>query len=451
MKLFGTIKDNKGVRFYLFGLKLYEERKLPHARKTYVFGIRTKKKSRDNKPGTAPANLSMQQKIEWRARLAFAEQKILTLGLYYKDMPKEERYIICFDYLEYPYAESIDAWTFFQYLQSLGIPSKYVVRRENGLFKKLQDSKELKDIIPVSNEMQLLTDYPNIIAQSRMVVCSFNFELSSSFKQFPFLRFIFIEHGVTLLKEWTSRWYMGEKFDGKLVPTVPTKRHYEDIGFNFESCTPYYCGMPRWDNLPPAARVKKQRKIFLFFTGRLSFRRGVEKRYENRQEYMNRMLSFINRLKDLIADKNQISLYISLHHSIYEHDNHFNGQEQLKDVSFVPMTEISSMVKEADMCITDFSSISFDFLYRDVPVIFYCFDTDIDYPNVNDRIKWAADKIDLELYNGCRCEEAAVSLAKHYIDRDFQLEDEFVKKNEEIFWERGNNCRRLWQMLNEEE
>ena len=205
--------------------------------------------------------------------------------------------------------------------------------------------------------MELLTAYPDIIARSRLVISSFNFELSGIFKQLPFLKFIFIEHGVTLLKEWTSRWYVGDKFDGMLIPTAATRKYYEQIGFNFESCEPYYCGLPRWDNLPPATKEKEKRKIFIFFTGRLSFRQDVANRFEIRDEYMRRLFSFISRLKLLINGNDRISLHISLHHSIYEHDNKFNGEELLNGINFVPITEISNMCKEADMCITDFSSI----------------------------------------------------------------------------------------------
>lgn len=450
MKLFGIIKNARGVSAYFFGIKVYEERKLEHARKTYILGIKVRKKEYAKKANQAAANLNMQQRIDWRIRFAAAEQKILTLGLYYKDLPKEQRYVLCFDYLEHPYAEAIDAWTFFKYLQKKGIPSKYVIRRENALFKKLQESNQLKDILPVSSELHLLVDYPEIIAQSHLAVCSFNFELSRTFKQLPFLRFIFIEHGVTFITDWTTRWYNGDKFDGKVVPTAPTKRHYERLGFNFDTCKPYYCGMPRWDNLSPAVPDKQERKIFIFFTGRLAFRRGREKRLENRAEYVRRILSFVNRLKELFRDRPHISLNISFHHSLYEHDNNFDGNERFKDINVVPMTEISTMVREADMCITDFSSIGFDFLYRDVPVIYYCFDTDVKYPLNDDLIGQYADKIERELYNCCRDEDTAVAKVKHYADCNFSLEQEFVKKNDEIFWQRGNNCERLWKMLNEE-
>lgn len=443
MKLFGTIKDQKGVRTYLFGIKVYEERKSPNARKTYVCGIKVKKKKYTEQKDESRKCLSMLQKLEKQHRLAAAEQKILALGLYYQNLSENERFVLCFDYLAYPHAEAIDAWSFFQYLQENGIPSKYVLRRDNPLFQKLQQENKLTDILPVSDELQLLTEYPHIIAQTRIVISSFAFELSNTFKHIPFIHYVFIEHGVTFMKERAIRYYSSNKFDGKLVPSTLTKEIYERVDPPTPSCKYYYCGFPRWDKLQPYNGDKKERKIFIFFTQRQTFR------WDNthRPEYYRRIQSFVNRVRKLYEDRNDIQLYIALHHGLNEGTNH-KSENQISGVTVVPMSEISSMVREADMCITDFSSICFDFLYRNIPVIYYCFDLDINYSNNTERSDLAADKIDQHLYNGCRDEDSAVAKVQHYVNRDFELEPEYIKRNDEIFWQRGNNCEQLWRLIN---
>ena len=439
MKLFGTIKDRGGARTYFFGIKVFEKKKLGHARKNYILGIRVKKKRYAKEEKS-----HIQQRIESGLKLAAAEQKILTMGLYYQNMPESERYVLCFDYLAHPYAEAIDAWTFFQYLQANGIPSKYVLRRENPLFLRLQQENKLQGILPVSNELQLLTEYPHIIAQSRMVISSFAFELSAIFKHIPFIKYVFIEHGVTLMKERAIRYYSSSKFDGKLVPTSLTKNLYARLDPPTSSCSHYYCGFPRWDNLQPISRERKMRKIFIFFTQRQTFRWDAT----HRPEYYRRIQSFVDRLRELYKDRSDIQLHIAMHHGLNEATNH-SSEDVIKGVNLVPMSEISTMVREADMCVTDFSSISFDFLYRDVPVIFYCFDLDIPYSNNTERSDLAAEKIDRLLYNGCRDEDSAVAKVQHYVNRNFELEPEHIRKNEEIFWHRGNNCDQLWKAINE--
>lgn len=441
MILFGTEKDKSGRRTYFFGIKVYETKIRHNVKRSYLLGIRIRKKNISSETSIAL------EKIIYHTRLCAAEQRILSLGLYYKDIPNDERYVLCFDYLAYPYAEAIDAWTFFQYLQSQGIPSKYVIRKENALYKKLKEENNLKDILPVGNEFQLLTNYPDIIAKSRFIICSFGFELSPFFKFLPFCKYIFIEHGVSYLKEWTIKGYSSTRFNGMLISTTLTKSAFDKNGFDYESCSAYNCGMPRWDLLnKPIKEEGKIKKIFIFFTWRTSF--TVDKSL--RQEYLSRIQSFVKRLVDVFSKRKDIEIHLSLHHALLERDRDFKGNEYFQNIHFVPMADISTMVREADLCITDFSSISFDFLYRNVPVIYYCFDTDINYPNKNDAIQFSVEKIKSDLYNCCLDEDSAVTLVKYYANRSFELESEYIAKNDTIFWFREGNCARLWQLINKQ-
>ena len=440
MKLFGKEKDECGVRFYFLGVKVYEERKLPHARKTYVFGIRVKKKTYVKKAEISPATLAMQQKIEWRTRLYAAEQRILSLGVFYKDMPKEQRYYLCFDALMSPYPEAIDAWTFFQYLQEKGLPSKYVLLKKNPLFAQLQQENRLKDVLAVDGEMQFLTEYPDIIAQSRAVLCSFGFDLCNIFKLLPISKYVFIEHGVTLINEWSANYYKADMFDARLIPTTKTRELYNRLGVDPSRLLD--CGFPRWDKLQPAVKGKKERKIFVFFTMRASF--AKDRRL--RPSYLERIQSFINRLQADLEGRVDISLYFAAHHTLMLQDSRFSPKV-IKNVNIIQPSDISSMIREADMCITDFSSISFDFLYRDVPTIYYCFDTDLVYSHMRDQTKLAADQIDRLLYNCCRDEEAALARVRYYIESDFELEPELKKVNANLFWAREGNCERLLRQI----
>ena len=448
MKLFGTVKDQKGVRTYFFGLKVYEERKLPHSRKTYVLGIRTRKKKYVSKSNDAPATIAMQRKIEWNTRMAHIELNLLTYGLYYRDLPEDERYVLCFDALQDPNIEAIDAWSFFQYLQEKGIPCKYAIRRENDLYKKLKAENRLKDILPVSSELQLLTDYPHEIAQSRYVLSSFAFDLGPIFKRLPYLKFIFIEHGVTYYSGRSTNFYTNDKFDGILAPTKLTSSLYDSMHQSWDSCKVYQCGIPRWDRLPIKSREEKRlagpRKIFIFFTYRVSFRKDNSQR----TTYMNRIKSLVTNLGSMLEKSPNVELHIALHHTLFLQDSSFEGWKHTQGVHLVPYSEISTIIKDADMCITDYSSVSFDFLYRNVPVIYYCLDADVNYVDPRDQIAEMAERIKTTFYNCCTAEAEALAKVQHYVNRDFELESEYFARNEEIFWPRGNNCESLWQMLN---
>ncbi|MBQ4614972.1 MAG: CDP-glycerol glycerophosphotransferase family protein [Akkermansia sp.] len=442
MKLFGTIKDKKGKRIYVSGAKVYEEREKDNVRKKYLFGICVGKKNLKVTRHDSNANGRMESildRIEWKSKLYAAEQKILTLGLLNKDMPQEKRYVLCFDALMSPHPEAIDAWTLFQYLQEKGIPSKYVLRWQNPLFQKLKDANKLKDIIPVANELQLLTDYADIIAQSRLIMCSFGFDLSRILRQLPFAKYIFIEHGVILINEWAAHYYNDKSFDAHVVPTIKTKELYDRLGY--DESRMICSGIPRWDLLPPAQKHKETRKIFIFFTMRAAFWEDKSLR----PEYVARIQTFIDKVNEILLNRNDVQVYLAPHHCLMYQDSNFKASI-FKNVNIVPTTNISTMVKDADLCVTDFSSISFDFMYRNVPVIYYGFDTDLNYSHPRDKTKIAADVIDKLLYNGCRDLNTAIERVKYYVDHNFELETELVNKNNEIFWQRGGNCERLMKM-----
>lgn len=91
--------------------------------------------------------------------------------------------------------------------------------------------------------------------------------------------------------------------------------------------------------------------------------------------------------------------------------------------------------------------VCFDLMYRDVPTIFYRFDSNLTYSNNmdNEAARAAADK-DSELYNCFYTAEDTLHKIEHYIRSDFRIEESVRRRNNEIIWQRSNNCRRLLEL-----
>lgn len=436
MKIFRREKGENFYQFYLMGIKVLEKISSKNSRRTYFLGIRIKK---DLLVGLNQDTDSLQ--------LLAAEQKILTLGLSCKHLPKNERFILCFDCLADAHAEAIDAWTMFQYLQKKNIPSRYVILKQNTLYKQLEQNDALKDIIPVTSEMDFLLTYPDIIAQSRVILSSFGFGTSRIFKQLPSSKYVFIEHGVMLLKVWVAKMYgdnghlAGNKI---LVPTKLTKQLYERLGLWKDKM--YFCGLPRWDNLTIGSTNNEVKTIFVFFTYRVTFNSDSRQKLT----YMNRINRFLEALNEHVAKLNgKVEVFFALHHALMKHDKIYNF-DFIKNVTIVSPLEISKFIKTADLFVTDFSSASFDLLYRNIPTIFYCFDTDIKYNNYRDNTRESAEMIEDLLYNCYYDLNKVIEKIDYYIRNDFKLEDKYIRRNDEIFWNRGNNCERLLQYINED-
>lgn len=376
-----------------------------------------------------------------------AAQKVALLSQYYMHIPIREKLILCFDCLYDKYAEAVDAYTMFRYLKSAGRKVKYVLLKTNPLYERLQEQNQLEDVLPVSNEAEMLILYPDIIAQSGYIFCSFGYYYSKILKQLPSCIYIYIDHGVMLLKKSAFALYAdGGPCDNDLmlVPTQATKRYYDNN--NYKQHQMLCAGMPRWDNLPP--RLEKKEKtysIFLFFTWRFSFVRDSSQV----EHYTSLIQQTVNELADRLKDYEHIKIYLGLHHALIynQPDKNF---DHFQNVELVPPNQVSSMVKKADLLVTDYSSICFDFMYQDVPVIFYRFDADVTYSDERDNkaIESAAQE-DSILYNICSNLDEVVKKVLEYAESDFKAGEEIILKNKAIFWPRGNNCERLLKLVDE--
>ena len=421
--LFKKEKDEQGTRLFINRLKVYELKKTKTRNSTYILGIKVRSKRRKGL-----INAKKRQIIE---------QKIRDLADRYRNLPTENKHILCFDCLYDPLAEAVDAWSLFEYMQSQGIPSRYALLTSNPLYEQLKLQNKLQDILPVDNEVDLLMRYPEEIAHSSRIFFSFPFTCSRILLELPNCPFIFIEHGVNFLKPWSIRLYTegGEsECNYILAPSRLTKELYENMGVMPNKAI--YCGLPRWDRLLPHQHNGQRRNIFVFFTWRTSF---IHDR-SLLDVYTKRIAAFLEALHVLIQNKSYITLNIALHHSFLYHNPKFDFS-QLSHANIISTHDVSSMISKTDLFITDYSSVCFDHMYRDVPIIFYRFDADLSYSNPMDKeAAESASAKDSVFYNCCYDMQKALDLTQQYINNDFHLEEEYEKVNERIFWRRKDNC-----------
>ena len=385
--------------------------------------------------------------VRWENVVRSSELKILSLASFYKKTSFKSKPILCFDCLYDKHAEAIDCWTLFQYLQSIGRTAYYAILESNPLYDKLKKENNLKGILPVSFEGDLILRYPDVIAQCGLVFSSFGYYESKIFKLLPTCSYVYIGHGVILLKKSILPIYLDGgscENDLMLVETRATKNLYVRNGY-FERKM-VCCGIPRWDNLPTMRNGNGDSfKVLIFFTWRFSFSNDNSRsQFEN---YVSTIQKLIDSISLATGDNQKIKIYVTLHHALY-----FNcciSQTcNFNNVKFIKSNEVSQFVRSANLLITDYSSICFDFMYQNVPVIFYRFDTQTTYsdPRDNDDII-SASREDAVLYNVFSSLEDVISKFKSYVDTDFELEANLKDKNDQIFWQRGNNCSRLLHIV----
>lgn len=359
-----------------------------------------------------------------------------------KASEQKQENILIYDSLADKYAEAADGLILFNYLQKRNIPSRYVILKENPAAETL---KKLQNVIVLENQNVFLTELQNEIAKSRYIITSFGAGALANplLTRLPFLEHIFIEHGVTYLKEWVSNAYNPKNFNRILCPTTKTLSLYRQ-----NKVWPEHkiikCGMLRWDNLKKTKNATKN--IFLFFTWRISFLPEY-KTDITKMQYFQKIDSLINSPELLrILDTHNLTLTIGSHHAMSNRGLSYTINNPR--VNIADPDKISKYISEADMLITDYSSLCFDFMFQDKPVIFYKFDDNDNALCQTDKKNMAYAKTkDKEFYNCLYDEKEVINKIKYYAENNFVLEKANKNINDEIFFNRNNICKTFYETI----
>ena len=332
--------------------------------------------------------------------------------------------------------ECIDTYSQFCFMKAQNKKVYYIIKKQNKLYMQLRKTQQSDRIIAVDDSSQILKKAFIPLCFTKNIVsafCNFNMKhpvkklIADFFYEDKSLNYIYLNHGVTFLKKWILSYY-SPKFYNQLVVSNQYEKDIYITEANWKEANLINCGLPRWGNL-----IKKnhtQKSIFIFFTWRTSF---------NSSNYLQSM--YYKRLKNLLTNnilreilhQYNIKLNIALHHAFYAKKIFF---EELNEyTSIVDSCDVSSYISKTDLFITDYSSIAFDFMFLNIPVIFYKLDWDDVALNKDDKesMYYAMTKDNL-LYNCVYYEEDLLDLIIHYIKHDFILEDKNKKINEKFFF-----------------
>ncbi len=424
----------KGIRtsYYLFGIRVYRCKKLSD-----VIRQEVERKLTEHLSDTG----QLRQDIEhW---LQFRIQGLVNMIHYLHQLLRQQgsdRHILLLDCLHDRNVEAIDAWSFFLYLKSRNVPAKYVLREDNTLAE--QHGHE-DGVILVKDDWDLVLNHQEQIARASCVLSSFGLAppLDGVLRQLPFLPYIFIEHGVTYYHNpFAIKIYNPSRFDMVLVPTSRTEELYREQGV-WDRSQMLHAGFPRWDLLERRAHPGKN--IFIFFTWRKTFINTPNRA----RHYFAKIHSFLSHPEfRRIVREYGLTVNLALHHAL-EYNN-VDIPDFPADVNIIDSSRISRHIGTSDLLITDYSSICFDFIFLDIPVIFYRFDFGAPHlDDVDHELARQAKQIDPRLYNCIYREEELPRLLEHYARTDFRLEEENVEKNKALFWQKQGIRQALYEEL----
>ena len=217
-----------------------------------------------------------------------------------------------------------------------------------------------------------LEQYLELLLKLKVVIAAEKYEsFDNIFYNIEYITYIFLGHGVQFIKSYLFNDYQSYKNYNKIL--LPPSKIFVDIalnaGWNDENIIKI-C-LPKWDNYSifnktstiSKNKQNKEKSIFLMFTWRkVKIGRNMSELY-----YSNLNKLFYNTNINEQFQKNNIKLYYCYHHNLKEK----RRIKTNKNIIYINQNDISTLLKNSSLIITDFSSILFDAIVQKKPLILY--------------------------------------------------------------------------------
>ena len=261
-----------------------------------------------------------------------------------------------------------------------------------------------------------------------------------------YLKYLFITHALGYFKTKVISVQFNNLIMNKRNIIVSSSYEFEKYKkiLKYNESYMYKAGLPRYDRFKLTHKnISENNCILISFTYR---------KYNN-EIYKDSLLK--KNLEKLLNDTTLISflknksidiIYIQ-HHYDNLRQRPFNPNE-FKYIQYKNQTFLSHYIEQCSLFITDFSTICFDFMFLNKPVLFYLIDLK-DKINFEEREYMKYDKNNNIYFGNVFSEQnSLIEKIEYYTNRNFELEDKLKKKYESIFYYKKNITEKIFNIIN---
>ena len=275
--------------------------------------------------------------------------------------------------------EPSDALPIFQEIIKTNLKAHYITMSWN-FYKQfcLMNTKCIKDLQVIYGirriDGDVLEKYLELFLKLKVAVAAEKYDgIDNFFYNVDYIKYIFLGHGVQYIKSYLYNDYLSPKKYNKML--LPPSEIFTSLalaaGWKNEDIIKITC--PKFDKYEIYRKKKlaseysenNERSIFVMFTWRkLKKGKNVSFLY---YENIYKLLNNIEINEQLLL--NNVKIYFCYHHALKEKktinvDNDTN-------IRFISQNEISILLKNSSLIITDFSAILFDAIVQRKPLILY--------------------------------------------------------------------------------
>ena len=359
----------------------------------------------------------------------------------------EKKKILLFDFIDSNVCEDTNAYLIFQYYQKINNDNAYYVINQNSdLYKSLVDQNKTKNLIPVSSNFDFYKLYP-ILLETKILVQSYVFvNFQRIARLVKYLKFLYLCHAVNYFKKNTIKYELATLSEKKrnIIVTSPYEYNFYKKNNIYKEKAMHPGGLPRYDRLVNIKKAPSEKNcILISFT----FRQYNNIIYENS--------FYLKRLYELLSDENLLSYLEQKNTELIYIQHHFDisrgrkiEQSSFPKIKFESQKMLSKYIEQCSLYITDISSVSFDFMFQNKPVLFYFLD--IDDPFDFEEKEYMQIDYDNSIYhdNVFYDKEKLVKKIKHIVDTNFELDENLKNKYQNMFYYKSNIIQKIVNVIN---
>lgn len=287
----------------------------------------------------------------------------------------EKFWLICEEAME----AQDTGWCFFKYMNEAHkeFRTVYALSRKSPMFEEAQKVGEVIDFATLKHWIYYLSAQVNISSQKggkpNAAIC-YVLEVYGILKN----RRVFLNHGVNM-NDCNFVHYENSKIWLYITSSL-IERDYVEKTFNYPPQSVVCTGLSRFDYLEYHGNGKTillmpSWRNWLKLPSKVDAEVGAEYHDFLNSQYYRTFQSFITN-KRLISmlDKYDCKLLFYPHRNIQRHLHHFSTTSERIGLASEKKYKIQELLCDADIMITDYSSVCFDFAYLCKPIIYYQFD-----------------------------------------------------------------------------
>jgi CDP-glycerol glycerophosphotransferase (TagB/SpsB family) len=237
--------------------------------------------------------------------------------------------------------------------------------------------KNCLKILPVINkkiiiDANFLEKYLELILKLKaVIVCHYFSSIYNIFYNIDYISYINLGHGIKYFKHFLYNKYSSFKRYNKLVlpPSNKIISIAKKYGWN-ENNIIKIC-LPKWDKYNnyelkiKSGKIKIKKSIFIMFT----WRNLLNNNWNISSIYIKNIISLINdNYLNKVLEKKNINLNFALHPNFKKYKNKIKINKMIK---YIEQKNISDCLMKSNLLISDFSSIIFDMIYQNKPIIIF--------------------------------------------------------------------------------